>query len=144
MGAARLAAILRAALPALVFAALLGTIFLQQPRTMSYFGVNLLLSLALPVLLAAMAQMLLMAIGDLDLSKAVAHHGLHFAPDPSSQQSCSIGGNVANNSGGPHCLADGVTEADFVVRNQAAAINRALKAAAAGGGGGHGHEGHNH
>ena len=46
---------------------------------------------------------------NLDLSKAVAHHGLHFAPDPSSQQSCSIGGNVANNSGGPHCLADGVT-----------------------------------
>ena len=31
--------------------------------------------------------------------------GLHFAPDPSSQQSCSVGGNVANNSGGPHCLA---------------------------------------
>ncbi|MCU1500684.1 MAG: putative oxidase [Ilumatobacteraceae bacterium] len=48
---------------------------------------------------------------NLDLSKAVARRGLHFAPDPSSQQSCSIGGNVANNSGGPHCLADGVTEA---------------------------------
>ena len=38
-----------------------------------------------------------------------AAHGLHFAPDPSSQQSCSIGGNVATNSGGPHCLAEGVT-----------------------------------
>ncbi len=48
---------------------------------------------------------------NLDLSRHVAHLGLHFAPDPSSQQSCSIGGNVANNSGGPHCLADGVTEA---------------------------------
>ena len=48
---------------------------------------------------------------NLDLSKAVAHLGLHFAPDPSSQQSCTIGGNVANNSGGPHCLADGVTAA---------------------------------
>lgn len=46
---------------------------------------------------------------NLDLSRAVADHGLYFAPDPSSQQSCSIGGNVANNSGGPHCLADGVT-----------------------------------
>ncbi len=46
---------------------------------------------------------------NLDLTRAVAEHGLHFAPDPSSQQSCSIGGNVANNSGGPHCLADGVT-----------------------------------
>lgn len=48
---------------------------------------------------------------NLDLSKAVARHGLHFAPDPSSQQSCSIGGNVATNSGGPHCLAYGVTSA---------------------------------
>src|SRR5207249_8695445 len=37
--------------------------------------------------------------------------GLHFAPDPSSQQSCSVGGNVANNSGGPHCLLYGVTSA---------------------------------
>ena len=48
---------------------------------------------------------------NLDLTKAVARHGLHFAPDPSSQQSCSIGGNVATNSGGPHCLASGVTSA---------------------------------
>ncbi|NNE12348.1 MAG: FAD-binding protein [Ilumatobacter sp.] len=46
---------------------------------------------------------------NLDLSKRLTHLGLHFAPDPSSQQTCSIGGNVANNSGGPHCLADGVT-----------------------------------
>ncbi|HET6915561.1 MAG TPA: FAD-linked oxidase C-terminal domain-containing protein [Acidimicrobiales bacterium] len=46
---------------------------------------------------------------NLDLSRAVAHLGLHFAPDPSSQQSCSIGGNLANNSGGPHCLLYGVT-----------------------------------
>jgi glycolate oxidase len=48
---------------------------------------------------------------NLDLSRAVAQHGLHFAPDPSSQQSCSIGGNVATNSGGPHCLLYGVTTA---------------------------------
>ncbi len=46
---------------------------------------------------------------NLDLSTRLAHRGLHFAPDPSSQQTCSIGGNVANNSGGPHCLAEGVT-----------------------------------
>lgn len=46
---------------------------------------------------------------NLDLSKRTEHLGLHFAPDPSSQQTCSIGGNVANNSGGPHCLAEGVT-----------------------------------
>src|SRR5690606_27229283 len=48
---------------------------------------------------------------NLDLSRALAPHGLHFAPDPSSQQACTIGGNVANNSGGPHCLAYGVTSA---------------------------------
>jgi glycolate oxidase len=46
---------------------------------------------------------------NLDLSRQVAAFGVHFAPDPSSQQTCSIGGNVANNAGGPHCLADGVT-----------------------------------
>jgi glycolate oxidase len=44
-----------------------------------------------------------------DLSVAVAHAGLHFAPDPSSQKACTIGGNVAENSGGPHTLAYGVT-----------------------------------
>jgi glycolate oxidase len=48
---------------------------------------------------------------NLDLTRALAAHGLHFAPDPSSQQACTIGGNVANNSGGPHCLAYGVTSA---------------------------------
>jgi glycolate oxidase len=48
---------------------------------------------------------------NLDLSRQVAAYGLHYAPDPSSQQACSIGGNVATNAGGPHCLADGVTAA---------------------------------
>ncbi|MEO6122106.1 MAG: FAD-linked oxidase C-terminal domain-containing protein [Ilumatobacteraceae bacterium] len=51
---------------------------------------------------------------NLDLTRSVEHLGLHFAPDPSSQQSCTIGGNVANNSGGPHCLADGVTSAHIL------------------------------
>ena len=46
---------------------------------------------------------------NLDLSKAVAGHGLYYAPDPSSQRVCTIGGNVAENAGGPHCLAYGVT-----------------------------------
>ncbi|MDH3753467.1 MAG: FAD-binding protein [Acidimicrobiia bacterium] len=46
---------------------------------------------------------------NLDLTRHLAGTGLHFAPDPSSQQSCTIGGNIANNSGGPHCLAYGVT-----------------------------------
>jgi glycolate oxidase subunit GlcD len=48
---------------------------------------------------------------NLDLSRAVRHLGLHYAPDPSSQQACTIGGNVATNAGGPHCLAAGVTSA---------------------------------
>jgi glycolate oxidase len=44
-----------------------------------------------------------------DLTAAVEHWGLHFAPDPSSQKACTIGGNVSENSGGPHTLAYGVT-----------------------------------
>ena len=43
------------------------------------------------------------------LSRAVAAHGFHYAPDPSSQTACTIGGNVAENAGGPHCLKYGVT-----------------------------------
>lgn len=46
---------------------------------------------------------------NLDLSLAVSDDGLYFAPDPSSQKSCTIGGNVAENAGGPHTLAYGVT-----------------------------------
>ena len=43
------------------------------------------------------------------LSRAVSMHGLYYAPDPSSQAACTIGGNVAENAGGPHCLKYGVT-----------------------------------
>jgi glycolate oxidase len=46
---------------------------------------------------------------NLDITRAVEHAGLHFAPDPSSAKSCTIGGNVAENAGGPHTLAYGVT-----------------------------------
>jgi glycolate oxidase len=46
---------------------------------------------------------------NLDVTKAVAKDGLFFAPDPTSQPACSIGGNIANNAGGPHTLAYGVT-----------------------------------
>lgn len=46
---------------------------------------------------------------NLDLSVKTAPHGLYYAPDPSSQRACTIGGNIAENSGGPHCLAYGVT-----------------------------------
>lgn len=41
---------------------------------------------------------------NLDVSRAAEQYGLHFAPDPSSQTICTIGGNVAFNSGGAHCL----------------------------------------
>ena len=44
-----------------------------------------------------------------ELSLVVAQHGLFYAPDPSSQKACTIGGNAAENSGGPHCLYYGVT-----------------------------------
>ncbi len=43
------------------------------------------------------------------LSEAILHLGLQYAPDPSSQSACTIGGNVAENAGGPHCLKYGVT-----------------------------------
>jgi glycolate oxidase len=44
-----------------------------------------------------------------DLQQAAGRHGLFYAPDPSSQKGCTIGGNAAENSGGPHCLYYGVT-----------------------------------
>ena len=48
-------------------------------------------------------------VRNLQISEAVAHLGLYYAPDPSSQIACSIGGNVAENSGGVHCLKYGLT-----------------------------------
>src|SRR3954466_13852424 len=46
---------------------------------------------------------------NLRLNRYVAPHGLLYAPDPSSEAACTIGGNVAENAGGPHCLKYGVT-----------------------------------
>src|SRR6201992_2117683 len=46
---------------------------------------------------------------NLEISKRLAPRGYYYAPDPSSQQVCSIGGNVAENSGGAHCLKYGFT-----------------------------------
>jgi glycolate oxidase len=48
-------------------------------------------------------------VTNLDVTRAVAAHGFYYAPDPSSQQVCTIGGNVAENSGGAHCLKYGFT-----------------------------------
>ena len=57
------------------------------------------------------------------LSEAVAPHGLHYVPDPSSQTACTVGGNVAENAGGPHCLKYGVTT-NHVVRARGGAARR--------------------
>ena len=59
-------------------------------------------------------------VTNLDITRAVAADGFFYAPDPSSQQVCTIGGNVAENSGGAHCLKNGFTvnhvlEADVVL-----------------------------
>jgi len=48
-------------------------------------------------------------VRNLGISEAAAVHGLYYAPDPSSQIACTIGGNVAENSGGVHCLKYGLT-----------------------------------
>jgi len=58
--------------------------------------------------LARMAQVQ-PGVRNLAISEAVAAYGLYYAPDPSSQIACSIGGNVAENSGGVHCLKYGLT-----------------------------------
>ena len=59
-------------------------------------------------------------VTNLEITRRVAPHGYYYAPDPSSQQVCSIGGNIAENSGGAHCLKYGFTThhvlaADFVL-----------------------------
>lgn len=59
---------LRVLIPALSFAVLLAAVFWLQPRAMSYLGLNLLFNLAVPIALATIAQMLVIAVNDLDLS----------------------------------------------------------------------------
>src|SRR3989440_9218105 len=57
----------------------------------------------------AMTAMVEPGVVNQELSLVAAQHGLFYAPDPSSQKACTIGGNAAENSGGPHCLYYGVT-----------------------------------
>lgn len=59
---------IRLIIPAVSLAALLAAVFYMQPRTMSYTGLNLLFNLAVPIALATIAQMIIMAVNDLDLS----------------------------------------------------------------------------
>jgi glycolate oxidase subunit GlcD len=61
------------------------------------------------------------------LSRAAAPYGLHYAPDPSSQAACTIGGNVAENAGGPHCLKYGVTTNHIVALTVALADGEVVR-----------------
>ena len=80
---------------------------LGQPVVLAMTRMNMLLEIDLANGVAWVQP----GMVNLNLSRALAPHGVHYAPDPSSQAACTIGGNVANNSGGPHCLAYGVTSA---------------------------------
>ena len=82
-----------------------GAIPLGAPIVVSTMKMNQILEIDLENRVAWVEP----GVVNLDLTKVLNPMGYHFAPDPSSQQSCTIGGNVANNSGGPHCLAYGVT-----------------------------------
>src|SRR5207249_2058063 len=67
------------------------------------------------------------------LSAAAAPHGLHYAPDPSSQTACTIGGNVAENAGGPHCLKYGVTATHVLALEVVLADGRVVELGSPGG-----------
>lgn len=66
--AKRAARMLHTLLPVLALSLLLAAVFWRQPRAMSYFGINLLLNLAIPLMFATLAQMMILAVSDLDLS----------------------------------------------------------------------------
>ena len=67
---------------------------------------------------------------NVDLTLAVEKHGLFYAPDPSSQAACTIGGNVGENSGGPHCFKHGATTRHIlglvIVRDDGSVLDLAL------------------
>jgi len=67
------------------------------------------------------------------LSLAAAPHGLQYTPDPSSQTACTIGGNVAENAGGPHCLKYGVTATHVLALEVALADGRVVELGSPGG-----------
>ena len=76
-----------------------GGVILSLAKFMRILGIN-------PLARTARVQP---GVRNLAISEAVAPHGLYYAPDPSSQIACTIGGNVAENSGGVHCLKYGLT-----------------------------------
>jgi len=82
-----------------------GALPLAQGCLMSLARFNRILDIDLENLTATVEP----GVRNLAISEAVARHGLYYAPDPSSQIACTIGGNVAENSGGVHCLKYGLT-----------------------------------
>ena len=82
-----------------------GAIAVEGGVVMSFARMARILEVDVPSLRAVVQPGLV----NLHLSQAVAGLGLAFVPDPSSQKACTLGGNVAENSGGPHTLAYGVT-----------------------------------
>ncbi|NTW02315.1 MAG: FAD-binding protein [Oscillochloris sp.] len=82
-----------------------GTVPIQGGMVISLARLNQVLSID-PVERTAVVQP---GVVNTDLSLAAAPYGLHFAPDPSSERSSTIGGNAGSNAGGPHCLKYGVT-----------------------------------
>lgn len=87
-----------------------GTVPLGEPVVVSLTRMNRILEVDIDNGVAWVEP----GVVNLDLTRHLAPLGFHFAPDPSSQQVCTVGGNVANNSGGPHCLAEGVTTSHIV------------------------------
>jgi glycolate oxidase len=67
------------------------------------------------------------------LSASAAPAGLHYTPDPSSQTACTIGGNVAENAGGPHCLKYGVTATHVLALEVVLADGRVVELGSPGG-----------
>src|SRR4029078_10995252 len=82
-----------------------GAIPVEGGVVISFARMSRILEIDVPNLRAVVQHGLV----NLHLSPAAAPSGLYFVPDPSSQKACTLGGNVAENSGGPHTLAYGVT-----------------------------------
>jgi glycolate oxidase len=82
-----------------------GSIARKGGIVLAFARMNRILEIDIPDMRATVQP----GVVNLDLTNALAPHGFYFAPDPSSQKACTIGGNVAENSGGPHTLANGVT-----------------------------------
>jgi len=82
-----------------------GALPLDNCVLLSLAKFNTILDIDIPNRLARVQP----GVRNLAITQAVAAHGLYYAPDPSSQIACSIGGNVAENAGGVHCLKYGLT-----------------------------------